>query len=202
MRKSYPNVKAMGLFCLGSLLVCSVGGCATVPTYYWVKFGVSQEQIRKDNFFCADMTAQKSYTYPYSGERFYYAPLDQPAYRQCMVSRGYRMVSRQELEKGVLPTTPEQSMAQMMATQKLCQRVTGEEGDVNSCIRWMNFNPNRNVPPTDQFQVYDLLQQQSFRTSIGKSKTKVCLRYDPNDTNTVRMTKSNSCDSNGSESPQ
>jgi len=201
MHRSYPNVKAIGLLCLGSLLVCSVAGCATVPTYYWVKLGVSEEQIRKDNFFCADMTAQKSYIYPYSREQFYYAPLDQPAYRQCMVSRGYQMVSRQELEKGVLPITPEQFLAQMMATQKLCQRVTGEEGDINSCIRWMNFSPSGNVPSTHQFQAHDLLEQQSFRIGIGKGEMKVCFHYDPNDTNTVQMTTSKSCDSNGSESP-
>jgi len=74
-------MKAIGLFCLGSLLLCFVAGCATVPTYYWVKLGVSEEQIRKDNLFCADMTVQKPNMYPYSGERFYFAPLDQTAYR-------------------------------------------------------------------------------------------------------------------------
>jgi hypothetical protein len=195
-------VKILGLLFLESVLVCLLAGCATVPTYYWVKHGVSKEQIRKDNFFCADMTAQKSSMYPHSGEWFYSAPLDQPAYRQCMVSRGYQMVSRQDLERGVLPVTPEQRLGQqMLATQKLCERVVGEEGDISSCIRWMNFSPSGNVPSTQQFQARDLLEQQNFRIGIGKGESKGCLHYDPNDTNTVQMTTSKSCDSNGSESP-
>ena len=202
MHRGYPNVKAPGLLFLGSLLLYSVAGCATVPTYYWVKPGVSEEKIREDNFFCADMTAQKPNTYPYSGERFYFAPLDQPAYRQCMVSRGYQMVSRQDLERGILPVPPEQRLGQqMLATQKLCERVVGEEGDISSCIRWMSFSPSGNGPSTQQFQAQDLLEQQSFRIGIGQGESKVCPPRGPNDTNRVQMTTSKPCDSNGSESP-
>lgn len=202
MHRGYPNVKAPGLLFLGSLLLYSVAGCATVPTYYWVKPGVSEEKIREDNFFCADMTAQKPNTYPYSGERFYFAPLDQPAYRQCMVSRGYQMVSRQDLERGILPVPPEQRLGQqMLATQKLCERVVGEEGDISSCIRWMSFSPSGNGPSTQQFQAQDLLEQQSFRIGIGQGESKVCPPHDPNDTNRVQMITSKPCDSNGSEAP-
>ena len=201
MHKSHRDVKNLGLVFLESVLVCFLTGCATVPTYYWVKLGVSEEQIRKDNFFCADMTAQKPSMYPYSGEWFYYAPLDQPAYRQCMISRGYQMVSRQELEKGVSSVTPEQSFTQMMATEKLCQLVTGGEGDINSCIRWMKFSPSRDMPSTQKFQAHDLLEQPSFRIGIGKREKKVCLHNDPNDTTTVQVITSKSCDSNESESP-
>lgn len=195
-------MKAMGLLCLGSLLVCSVAGCATTPAYYWVKPGVSQEQIREDNFFCADVTAKRPDMYPYSGERFYFAPLDQPAYRQCMVSRGYQMVSRQDLERGVLPVIPEQRLGQhMLATKKLCERVVGEEGDISSCIRWMSFSHSGNVHSTKQFQAYDLLEQQNFRIGIGQDEMKVCIPRDPDDTNAVQMTSSKPCDSNGSDSP-
>jgi len=113
------------------------------------------------------------------------------------------MVSRQDLERGVLPVTPEQRLGQqMLATQKLCERVVGEEGDISSCIRWMSFSPSGNVPSTHQFQAYDLLEQQGFRIGIGKGESKVCLPRDPNDTNRVQMTTSKSCDSNGSESPE
>jgi hypothetical protein len=147
MHRSYPDAKALGLLFLGSLLVCSVAGCADVPTYYWVKPGASNEQISKDNLFCADMTVQKSYTYPYSREPFYFAPLDQPAYRQCMVSRGYQLVSKQDLERGILPVPPEQRLGQqMLAIEDMCKRVIGDERDISSCIRWMNFRLSGNVP--------------------------------------------------------
>ena len=148
MHRSYQNVNALGLYCLGSLLLYSMGGCATVPTYYWVKPGVSEEQIRQDNFFCADVAAKKPSTYPYSGEWFYFAPLDQPAYRQCMVWRGYQRVSRQDLERGVIPDTPENRLGQkMLATQnKMCERVVGEKGDISSCIRWMSLSSSGSSP--------------------------------------------------------
>lgn len=202
MRRSYRDVKTIGLLFLGSLLVCSVAGCATAPTYYWVKPGVLEEQIYKDHFFCGDMTAQKPTTYPHSGEQFYFAPLDQPAYRQCMVSRGYQMVSKQDLERGALPVTPEQRLGRhMLETQKMCERVVGEEGDISSCIRWMSFSPSGNVPLTQQFQAHDLLEQQNSRIGIGKSEQKVCAQFDPNDTNTVRITSSKSCDPNGPKAP-
>ena len=146
IHRSYANVKTIGFLFQVSLLVCSVAGCATVPPYYWVKPGVSEEQIRKDNFFCADMTARKPNTYPYSGEQFYSAPLDLPAYRQCMMSRGYQMVSRQDLERGVFPVTPEQRLPQTLAIQNMCQRVIGEAGDISSCIRWMGLSSSGSSP--------------------------------------------------------
>ena len=201
MHRSYQNLITVRLLFQMSLLVCSIAGCATVPTYYWVKPGVSEEQIREDNFFCADMTAQKSSMYPYSGDRFYFAPLDQPAYRQCMMSRGYQMVSRQELERGVFPVTPEQRLQQTLAIQNMCQRVIGEEGDISSCIRWMSFSPSGSAPSTQQFQAHDLPGQQSFGIGIGKGELKVCLTRDLNDTNRVQTTTIKYCDSNGSESP-
>jgi hypothetical protein len=202
MRKSYPNGKTIGLLFIASLLVYSVAGCAAVPTYYWVKPGASEEQFDKDKLFCADTTAIRPDTYPYNGERFYVAPLDQPAYRQCMVSRGYQMVSTQDFERGVLPVTPEQRPGQhMLETQKMCERVVGDEGDVSSCIRWMNFNFSGNVPSTQQSQANDLLEQQNAGIGIGKSEKKVCAQVDPNDTNRVQITSNKSCDSNGSESP-
>jgi hypothetical protein len=202
MRMSYPDVKTMGLLFLGSLLVSSMPGCATAPTYYWIKHGVSKEQIYKDNFFCADMTAKKPDTYPYSREWFYFATLDQPAYRQCMVSRGYQMVSKEDLERGVLPVTPEQRLGQhMLETQKICERVVGGEGDISSCVRWMNFGSSGNVPSTSQFQAHDLLEQQNSRIGIGKSEKEVCAQFDPNDTNVVRITINKSCDPNGPEAP-
>jgi hypothetical protein len=49
--------------------VCFVAGCLEVPVYYWAKHGITQEQIRKDNTFCADMTAEKPSAYA-RGARF------------------------------------------------------------------------------------------------------------------------------------
>jgi hypothetical protein len=199
MHRSHPDVKILGLLCLESLLVCSLGSCAQAPTYYWVKFGVSQEQVRKENFSCADMAAEKRDNYIRRREMF--VPVDQATYRQCMTSRGYQMVTKQELEQGVLPLTPAQSLAQEIVTQKMCDRVVGKAGGVNSCVRWMSLKPNGNVPPIHLSELHDWLEQQNFRTSTGKGETNFCFRHDPNDTNKLLVTTNKSCDSTESESP-
>jgi len=202
MHRNNRDIKILGRHCLVIVFVCSLGNCAEVPTYYWVKYGVSEDQIRKDNFFCASMTAQKPSTYAHnSGDWFYYAPLDQPSYRRCMTSRGYQMVSKHELRHGVLPGSPSMLWSQMNKTRALCERVVGEAGDVNSCVRWMSMNPNTNVLPTPASESHESLEPQSVTTSTAQGEMNVCLRHDPNDTNMHRVTINRYCDSNESGSP-
>lgn len=193
-------VKVLGFLCLESVLVCSLGSCAKVPTSNRVKFGTSQEQIRKDNLFCADAAQEKRDNYIRSREMF--VPVNQPVYQRCMTSLGYQMVPGLELRHEVLPVSPQMSWSQMKQTRALCDRVVGEAGDVNSCVRWLRINPNRNILPIQLSELHDWLEQQSFSMSIGKGEKKVCLRDDPHDTNKQLVTISKSCDSNESESPQ
>jgi hypothetical protein len=192
-------VKILGVLCLESVLVSSLVGCADVPTSYWVKSGVTQEQISKDNLFCADSAQEKRENYIRRREMF--IPVNQPVYQRCMTSRGYQLVPSLESRQEVLPVAPQMSWSQMKQTRALCDRVVGEAGDVNSCVRWMSLNPNRNVLPLPSSEVHDWPEQQSFRTSVVKGETKVCLRHDPYDTNKLQVITSKSCDSNGSESP-
>jgi hypothetical protein len=199
MRSSHPEVKILGLLCLEGVLVSSLGGCADLPTSYWVKSGVTQEQISKDNLFCADSAHEKRENYIRRREMF--IPVNQAAYKRCMTSRGYQMVPSLESRQGILPVTPQMSRSQMKQTRALCDRVVGEAGDVNSCVRWMSLNPNWNVLPLPSSELHDWPEQQSFRTSVVKGETKVCLHYDSHDTTKLQVITSKSCDSNGSESP-
>src|SRR5262245_55629135 len=144
----------MYLLCLESALLCFVAGCADTTKYYWVKSGITSEQIRRDNFFCADMTAQKPPAYS-RGSAFYYASLDQPAYQSCMKSLGYQMVSEEELRRGVFAAKTGSYFVQPDATRTLCQRVTGKEGDVDSCIRYMSMDPNKLVPSEAQLDYHN-----------------------------------------------
>jgi hypothetical protein len=201
MNKIQCVANTLYLVCLESALVYFIAGCAEVaPTSYWVKSGVSQEQIRKDNMFCADMTAQKPSMYS-RGERFYYAPLDQPAYQNCMRSQGYRMVTKEELQRGVLAAAPEHSLVQLEATRKLCRRVVGEVGDVESCIRWMSMYPTRTVLPAPQSEYHDSLERRRITTSISNDDMNVCLRHDSTDARNLKMTMSRSCDPHEADPP-
>ena len=123
-----PHMNTVCLLGLETAFVCFVAGCTNVPQYYWAKSGVSPEKIHRDNMFCADMTAQKPPAYS-RGSAVYYASLDQPAYQSCMKSLGYQMVSEEELRRGVFAARTGSYPVQHDATRKLCQRVTGKEGD-------------------------------------------------------------------------
>jgi|SRR5215831_16161216 len=199
MKRIQRDVNIVFLVCLESALVCFVAGCADVPKYYWVKSGITNEQIRKDNFFCADMTAQKPPAYS-RGSAFYYAPLDQPAYQKCMRSLGYRRVTEAELERErfAAATGP---LIQLDDTRKLCQRVTGEVGDVDSCIRWMSMNPNTSSPLASGSATPGSPGSKRSTTSLvtEAAETAVCLRRNRNDEKGLLLTVIESCDSSRSE---
>jgi hypothetical protein len=191
MKKTQPNINNIWLLCLKSALVCFVAGCADMPKYYWVKSGITNEQIRKDNFFCADMTAQKPSAYP-RGSGFYYAPLDQPAYQECMKSRGYQKVTEEELRRGMIATIPWPDDVHLDATRKLCRRVTGEEGDIDSCMRYMSMDPKKVVLPAAQSKYDDPPKPSQFTTSQNDDMN-VCLRHDADDSRNLKMTVSRNC---------
>jgi len=151
-----------------------------------------REQIRRDNFFCADMTAQKPPAYS-RGSAFYYASLDQPAYQSCMKSLGYQMVSEEELRRGAFAAKTGSYFAQPDATRKLCQRVKGKEGDIESCIRYMSMSPHKVVLPTEaQFEYHGSAKPPNAITP-GNDDIDACLRHDANDSDHLKMTVSRNC---------
>lgn len=181
------------------LFASSLAGCVEGPSHYWVKQGVSQEQIERDNFLCASAAAKKHYVYPHSREIFYTAGVDQSSYKECMVLNGYHLVTKEGLEpEGGVPSPPPPSMAQIElalarldATRKLCERVVGEAGDVKSCIRWMSVSVNGN--PTDTGTLaYEA--PADHEDSMTPGETEVCLRQDSNNINPHMVTISRRCD--------
>lgn len=66
------------------------------------------------------------------------------------------MVSEEELRRGVFAAKTGLYFVQPDATRTLCQRVTGKEGDVESCIRYMSMDPNKVVPPEAQLENHNL----------------------------------------------
>lgn len=191
MKRDQRDVSAVFLLYLGSAFVCFVAGCTNAPQYYWAKSGVSQEQIRKDNFFCADMTAEKPPAYS-RGSPFYYASLDQPAYQACMESLGYQKISEEELRRGVFAAASRPYLVQPDATRTLCQRVTGkEEGDIESCIRYMSMDPNKAVLPGAQFEHHSSSEPPHLTTV--NDDMNACLRHDSNDSRHLKMAVSRNC---------
>lgn len=196
-----PDPRTVWLRCLEGTLCYVLAGCVDSHTHYWAKYGVSQEQIRRDNLFCADMTAIKRNVSSHSGEWFYFAPLDRPAYRQCMTSQGYRMVTKEELQHGVPAAMPDTSMQQLQSTRKLCERVAGEVGDVNSCIRWMSLNLPTDAFPASTSASSELsgVERSTAAPVTETDKTGVCLRRNPHAESGLLTTLTRSCEPPPSE---
>lgn len=167
--------------------MCFVAGCLEAPVYYWAKHGITQEQIRKDNTFCADMTAEKPSAYA-RGSTFYYAAVDRSAYQQCMQSLGYRKVTEDEMNRERL-TAPARPSIQFDAARKACERVTGTHGDIQSCIRYMTMD-SRSLHPAG---VSGNDKPSEAVTSPQNDETDVCLRQEPNEPRDWRMAVSLNC---------
>jgi len=172
---------------LGSLLICVMAGCVDTPEYYWARSGVTKEQIHKDNIFCADMTAEKPSAYA-RGSTFYYAMLDQEAYQHCMRSLGYRKLTEAELERERLAVAAGPSI-QFDAARKICERVTGIDGDIQSCIRYMSMNTRSE---TLDGAVEDATRREPLTPSQHEG-TNTCPRRESNEPTNWKMAFSVKC---------
>jgi len=181
------HTAAICMLWIGSSLICVMAGCVDVPEYYWAKSGITQEQIHKDNIFCADMSAEKPSAYA-RGSTFYYAPLDQEAYQHCMRFLGYRKMTEAELERERLAAAAGPSI-QFGAAQKICERVTGIDGDIQSCIRYMSMN-TRSAASVGAIK--DEMQRKP-ETSSQNDDPKVCLRRESNEPTNWKMDVSVKC---------
>jgi hypothetical protein len=181
MKESSHDVSVCVLL-LRYALICLMTGCAEAPKYYWMKSGTTTEQILKDNTFCADMTAEKPASYA-RGSAFYYAPLDQPAYQRCMRELGYRKLTEEEVNRERFAAAAAGPLLQLDGTRKLCQRVTGSDGDIESCIRYMSVDvrglrPSPGPPPIATSQMGDV---------------NVCLRRESNESRQWKMVVNPHC---------
>ncbi len=183
MKGISPDVSASVLI-LECALICVMVGCAEAPQYYWVKSGTTTEQIRKDNMYCADMTAEKPSAYA-RGSAFYYASLDQPAYQRCMQKLGYRKLTEEELNRERVSAAAG-PLLQLDNTRKLCQRVMGSDGNIESCVRYMSMHVT-DLQPSALSEYEDSPKQPSVAAS-QMDHLNVCLRresYGPTQWNMI-----------------
>lgn len=102
------------------------------------------------------------------------------------------MVNEEELRRRVFAAKTGPYCVQSDATRKLCQRVTGRHGDVETCIRYMSMSPNKVVLPEAQFEYYGSGEPPNAITS-DNDDINACLRHDANDSKRLRMTVSRNC---------
>jgi hypothetical protein len=170
------------------LLICFLTACADVPQYYWLKYGGTSEQISRDNTFCADMTADKPSAYA-RGSAVYFTSLDQPAYQNCMQSLGYRKVTEEELQRERF-TAASRPLTELNAAWELCERVIGNAGDVESCIRYMSLDVT-GLRLTAESNDHESPPTSDLTTTVEHEDA--CLRKDPNDARGLTMVVSRRC---------
>lgn len=82
------------------LLLLLAAGCGAGVSYGYAKPGVTAEQAARDERECEDLSVQ---VLPAAATVGTYRRLDANRFHQCMRLKGYRVVSRDEIERGQTP---------------------------------------------------------------------------------------------------
>lgn len=183
------EVNAARLFLTVSLSVSSLMSCAEAPQLYWMKYGVTDEQIELDDEGCVYGAAERYEFTRHDTDFFHFSPIDQSRYRACMEAKGYRLVKEDDL----LPPQPTRvegarlpaKSRQAESIEQMCRRVTGEVGDADACIRWMNSDAEGPLPDAGSPAPAD---QSTAPVACPGADTRIHIRSEPGDSKGLRPT--------------
>lgn len=106
-----------------------------------------------------------------------------------MQSLGYRKVTEEELERERLATA-RGPLFHLDARRKLCERVTGSAGEVESCIRYMGMEVRGGMVPSVEVESHDSPESGELP---AVEDIYACLRKDPNDASGLTMIVRRTC---------